>query len=208
MSKLPPDRGDPALVEQLATALRTGGAIVLPTDTVYGVAALPSVPGATARLFALKGRRPDTPLAVLVADESAARAISDLWTPGLERLVARFWPGPLTLVLGRDVSAGSWDLGGDPRTIGVRCPAHPLVRAVAARVGPLATTSANAHGQPTPTTAAAAAATLAGPVAAIADGGPLGAAASTVVDATGPALVLRREGPVPFAEVEAAATEP
>ncbi len=196
---------DPDLVARLASALRSGEAVVLPTDTVYGLAALPSVPGATSRLFALKGRRPEVPLAVLVADVDAARAVASPWTTALDRIAAAHWPGALTLVVGRAASAASWDLGGDPRTIGVRCPGHPLVRAVAAQVGPLATTSANAHGSPTPPTAAEAAASLSGPVAVVADGGPLVAAASTVVDATGEGLVLRREGAITLAQVQAAA---
>ncbi|WCO66445.1 L-threonylcarbamoyladenylate synthase [Iamia majanohamensis] len=199
---------DPDLVARLATALRAGEAVVLPTDTVYGLAALPSVPGATGRIFALKGRRPEVPLAVLVADVDAARAIASPWTDALDRIAAVHWPGALTLVVGRGGGAASWDLGGDPRTIGVRCPGHPLVRAVAALVGPIATTSANAHGQPTPPTAAEAAASLTGPVAVVADGGTLDGVASTVVDATGAALVLRREGALTLAQVEAAAAEP
>lgn len=201
-------RPDPALVEALVAALRAGDPVVVPTDTVYGLAALPSVPGATAGLFALKDRRPDTPLAVLVADVAAARDAAAAWTPSLDRLADRFWPGPLTLVVARGPAAGDWELGGDPGTIGLRCPAHALVRAVAAEAGPIATTSANAHGRPTPSTATAAAATLTGPVAVVADGGPLEGSASTVVDLTGPEPVLLREGPLPLAAVLGALAAP
>lgn len=199
---------DPGLVESLVAALEGGEAVVVPTDTVYGLAASPSVAGATARLFALKDRRPDAPLAVLVPDADAARALIAGWSPTMDRLVGRFWPGALTLVVRRALAAERWELGGDPGTIGLRCPAHPLVRAVAARVGPIATTSANAHGQPTPTTAAAAAATLTAPVAVVADGGAIAGSASTVVDLTGPEPILLREGPIPFASVLEAAADP
>ncbi|HXH56352.1 L-threonylcarbamoyladenylate synthase [Iamia sp.] len=196
---------DPGLVDRLCSALLAGEPVVMPTDTVYGLAILPGVPGATARLFALKDRRPDTPLAVLVADADAARTLSRPLGPEVDRIVERLWPGALTLVLPRAAPVAVWDLGADPRTIGVRCPDHALVRAVARRVGPVATTSANRHGEPTPSTAAEAAATLTGPVAMVADGGPLRGAASTVVDVTGPGWTLLREGPVDIAAVHAAA---
>lgn len=196
---------DADLVDRLAAALLAGDAVVLPTDTVYGLAALPTVPGATARLFALKDRRPDAALAVLVADPDAAIALAAPLAPPLRRVAARLWPGPLTLVLPRGPAAAGWDLGGDPSTIGVRCPDHVLVRAVTARVGPIATTSANRHGAPTPPTAAEAAAALTGPVAVVADGGRLDGTASTVVDATGPGWRVLREGPISLAAVDAAA---
>lgn len=195
---------DPVLVDRLCSALLAGEPVVMPTDTVYGLAVLPGVPGGTARLFALKDRRPDSPLAVLVADADAARALSGPLGPEVDRIVERLWPGALTLVLPRAAPVAVWDLGGDPRTIGVRCPAHTLVRAVARRVGPVVTTSANRHGEPTPPTAAEAAATLTGPVAMVADGGALRGAASTVVDATGTSWTLLREGPVDLASVRAA----
>jgi L-threonylcarbamoyladenylate synthase len=96
------------------------------------------------------------------------------------------WPGPLTLVVGRGARARTLALGDDDTTIGVRCPAHPFVRALAAAVGPIATTSANRHGEPSPTTALEAAASLTGPVALVVDGGPSGTVASTVIDASCP----------------------
>jgi tRNA threonylcarbamoyl adenosine modification protein (Sua5/YciO/YrdC/YwlC family) len=115
------------------------------------------------------------------------------------------WPGPLTLVLRRGGAAATWDLGGDPATIGVRCPAHPLVRAVAAEVGPVATTSANRHGRPTPATAAEAAASLTAPVAVVVDGGALEGEASTVVDVTGDDWRVLRVGPVDLDDLRRAA---
>jgi tRNA A37 threonylcarbamoyladenosine synthetase subunit TsaC/SUA5/YrdC len=89
-------------------------------------------------------------------------------------------------VLHRSPAAAGLALGGDPTTIGVRCPAHPVVRAIAARVGPLAVTSANRHGHPTPPSAREAADGLAVPPDLVIDGGPAGSVASTVVDATDP----------------------
>lgn len=189
------DPPDPATVDLLADALGRGEPVVVPTDTVYGVAAVPSVPGATARLYALKGRRPEVPLAVLVAAPSDLGALAAEVTPELREVVERHWPGPLTVVVRRHDAYAGWDLGGDPSTIGVRCPDHALVRAVAARVGPIATTSANRHGDPTPSSSEAAAASLDGPVAVVVDGGPLVGTPSTVVDATSSRWrILRRGG--------------
>ena len=184
---------DPELVDRLVAALEAGEPVVIPTDTVYGVAALPSVRGATARLYALKDRRPDVPLAVLVAGPADLHDVAAVVDDRTAALVERHWPGPLTVVVRRHPDRAGWDLGGDPTTIGVRSPDHPLVRAVAARTGPIATTSANRHGRPTPATAAEAAAALTGPVAVVADGGVLDGQASTVVDLTvEPWRVLRQ----------------
>lgn len=185
---------DPGLVDRLVEALLAGEPVVIPTDTVYGVAALPSVPGATARLYALKDRRPDVPLAVLVADVAALDGLAATVDDRTAALVAAHWPGPLTVVVRRHPDRAGWDLGGDPGTVGVRCPDDPLVRAVAARTGPIATTSANRSGEPTPPTAAEAAASLTGPVAVVADGGTRDGQASTVVDLTVDPWRILRQG--------------
>ena len=183
---------DPDLVDRLARALLAGEPVVVPTDTVYGVAAVPTVSHATDRLYALKDRRPDVPLAVLIGDPDDAWTLAVEVSPRARELAGRFWPGPLTLVLRRDPGLAGWELGGDPATIGVRCPDSPLVRAVARRVGPIATTSANRHGHPTPVDAVDAAAALLGPVGVVADTGPCDGVASTVVDLTvEPPRVLR-----------------
>ena len=178
-------------VDAAVEALRAGGAVVLPTDTVYGLAALP---GHQDLLYDLKGRPASVPIAVLVADVEQAATIVRL-DDRARRLADAFWPGPLTIVLA--------PVAGDA-TVGVRCPAHELVRALAARVGPLPTTSANRHGQPTPRTAAEAAAALAGQPALVIDGGPCGDTASTVVDLTGEQLVVLREGALSSAAIEVA----
>jgi tRNA threonylcarbamoyl adenosine modification protein (Sua5/YciO/YrdC/YwlC family) len=116
----------------------------------------------------------------------------------------RFWPGAVTLVLPRrpDLNA---DLGDDDATIGMRCAAHPVPLALCATVGPLATTSANRHGQPPATTAEALAAALGPAVELILDAGPCSALASTVVDCTGVEPRLLREGRVAWSEILAVA---
>jgi L-threonylcarbamoyladenylate synthase len=175
---------DPRAVPAVVAALRAGEAVVVPTETVYGLAALPD---RRDLLLELKGRPGSVPIAVLVADAGQATVAAGTALPELaERLAAAFWPGPLTIVV--PTAAGS--------TLGVRCPDHDFVHRVTVEVGPIATTSANRHGEPTPPTAAAAAAALAGAVAVVVDGGELDGLASTVVDATGPELRILREGPI------------
>jgi L-threonylcarbamoyladenylate synthase len=187
-------------VDEVLAALRAGGVVLLPTDTVYGLAVATSVPGATARLFALKQRDPQVPIAVLVGDADQAWTIAAPPVPDAARaLASRWWPGALTLVVRRD-PAWTVDLGGDAATVGVRCPDHDFVRAVCRTVGPLATTSANRHGQPTPTSAAEAAAGL-GEVDLIVDGGRLTGTPSTVVDCTVDPVRVLREGAIAAVEI-------
>lgn len=194
----PVNRPDPmGLLDEAATVLLAGGTVVMPTDTVYGVAALPSVPGATAKLAQLKQRALEQPLAVLVADRGQVAELAEPPGAVAEDWMVEHWPGPLTLVLRRHPSAAALELGGNPATVGVRCPDHPFVRALAARVGPIATTSANHHGEPTPTAAAAAADSLGGLVDLVVDGGPTGSVASTVIDLTGPQPRVLRVGTLP-----------
>ncbi len=182
-------------VERAAKVLLGAGLVVLPTETVYGLAALASDPAATRALFARKGRGADVPIAVLCADAEQAMALTAAAPPLAAELAAAHWPGPLTMVLRRRPGLG-WRLGEPTDTIGVRCPDHDLVRALAARVGPLATTSANRHGLPTPSSALEAAEQLLGPVDLVLDGGALSGTPSTVVDLTGDASRVLRQGAV------------
>lgn len=124
---------------------------MLPTDTVYGIGTRPNDPRATARLFDAKGRPRDLELPVLVPSTAAARDIA-VFDERAEALALRFWAGPLTIVLRRTEASRAWELGGDPGTIGVRMPHHPMALAVLALTGPLAVTSANRSGEPTPST--------------------------------------------------------
>ena len=180
--------------EAAADVLAAGGAVVLPTDTVYGVVVRADLPGAVERLAELKDRAAEQPVAVLVASIGQAEAVGVL-SPAARRLAERWWPGPLTLVLPRRPGLG-WDLGEPAATVGVRVPDHDLVRDLAEALGPLATTSANRHGEPTPPTAVEAAATLARPPDLVVDGGTCAGQASTVVDVTGTEPVVLRPGPI------------
>ncbi|MCB1376449.1 MAG: threonylcarbamoyl-AMP synthase, partial [Rhodobacteraceae bacterium] len=186
----------PDALERASRVLASGGTAVLPTDTVYGVAALAELPRSTDKLFALKDRAAAQPVAVLVANVEQALELVAAPAEDPARWMATLWPGPLTLVLPRSARARDLTLGGDPASIGVRCPDHDFSRALASELGPLATTSANRSGQPTATDAHEAAASLVGEVDLVVDGGPAGTLASTVVDASVPAWSVLREGAI------------
>lgn len=192
-------------LESAIAALRGGQVVALPTDTVYGLAAAPAVPGATALVFAAKRRPTGLDLPVLVGDRDQAKAWAEGWPPLVERLSATFWPGALTLVVRRRNDLMAIDLGGDAGTVGLRCPDHAIPRHLCRAVGPLATTSANRHGAAPLETADAVRAEFGDEVAVVLDGGRCAGAPSTVVDCTGAEPRLLREGRVPWAEVEAAA---
>jgi L-threonylcarbamoyladenylate synthase len=198
-----PAAGD--ALEAAAAALRAGLVVAVPTDTVYGLAADPVVPGATARLFAVKGRPDGLALPVLLADVAAAEHLAGPFAAAARRVADRYWPGPLTIVLSRSAPARQLELGGDQQTIGLRCPAHELLRALLRRTGPLAVTSANPHGEPPLTTAAAVRAAFRTAVAAVLDGGTCAGTPSTVVRVAGDDVELLRAGAIDFTELAAVA---
>jgi tRNA threonylcarbamoyl adenosine modification protein (Sua5/YciO/YrdC/YwlC family) len=195
----------------LATAIQAlgnGSVVALPTDTVYGLAVLPSVASAVDRLFALKERPKDVPLPVLVASWPEVDDLAGPLDTAAELLAARFWPGPLTLVVPRRLGFDT-DLGGPRsarRTIGVRWPDHPVVDSLCRQLGPLVVTSANLHGSPPATTASEVADVFSGHVGAeapavILDGGLCNGLPSTVVECRGPATRCLREGAIPWSEI-------
>ena len=186
--------GDAAAVDVVARVLLDDGIAVVPTDTVYGVAVRAGHPGAAATLAAAKGRPAEQAIAVLAAGREEVAGFARL-DERAEALAGRFWPGPLTMVLARRPDV-DWRLGDPVGTVGVRVPDAPFLAAVIGRVGPLAVTSANRHGQPTPLDAVAAAASLAGSIDVVADGGRCAGTASTVVDLASGAAVVLREGAV------------
>ena len=184
-----------------ARELRGGGVVVIPTDTVYGLAAAADQTAAVEAMFALKQRPVDVTVAVLVTDTDQARRFVDLGPVG-EALAARYWPGPLTIVAPRHV-VGSL-AAGDDETLGVRCPDDEVARSLAAEVGPIAATSANLHGHDTPARAAEVAA-LFPDVAVVLDDGPRPGSASTVVSVVDPHPVVLRVGAISEADIEAIA---
>jgi L-threonylcarbamoyladenylate synthase len=187
---------EPAL-KAAEDALSAGELVVFPTDTVYGVAASPDVPGATDRLFTAKRRPRGLPLPILAAavEDAASVGVFDAraWTLG-----GHFWPGGLTMILPRAPRAKDWDLGDEHVSVGVRIPNHPVALGLLARTGPLAVTSANRSGAPIPPTCEGIRASLADTVAVyLCAGSARGDIPSTVVDLTGREPQVLREGAVP-----------
>jgi tRNA threonylcarbamoyl adenosine modification protein (Sua5/YciO/YrdC/YwlC family) len=172
-------------VEAAALALQRGGLAVVPTDTVYGIAADAFDPAAVRALLAAKGRGREMPPPVLVSAATTLDALA-VRVPGYARaLVDEFWPGPLTLVCHQQSSL-QWDLGETRGTVAVRMPDHDLTREILERTGPLAVSSANKTGMPAATDADQAEEMLGEDVDVIVDDGESpGGEASTIVDVTG-----------------------
>lgn len=180
-------------VRDAAAAVRRGGLVVLPTDTVYGVGADAFAPAAVAGLLAAKGRGRDMPPPVLVPDVRTVDGLVIDLPAGARALVDAFWPGPLTVVCWAQPSL-SWDLGDTGGTVAVRMPDDPVALELLAATGPLAVSSANLSGQPAATTATGARDQLGDAVEVYLDAGERAAAEpSTIVDATqDPVRVLRQ----------------
>lgn len=172
-------------------AVSAGLPVVLPTDTVYGLAVRAGDEPAVEKLFQLKRRPVERSIAILVGDAQQAAEIAHL-NRYEQRVVEQCWPGALTLVLNR-LDTADPSIGRTDGTVGVRCPNNAFVRMLALAVGPLATTSANLSGEPTPVGAVQAADALDGDVSVTIDGGPCEGSASTVarVDHDGDIMILR-----------------
>ncbi len=192
-------------VGRAADILRSGGLVGFPTETVYGLGADATNDRAVARIFEAKTRPRFNPLIVHVATPDAAGTIAE-WSDLADRLAARFWPGPLTLILRRRAESGISKLvsaGGE--TVALRAPAHPLAAALLREAGlPIAGPSANRSGRISPTTAGHVREDLGDRVDMILDGGAcLVGVESTVLDITGDRPALLRPGGIARAEIEA-----
>lgn len=175
-------------------ALGRSALIVMPTDTVYGLAADAFDPTAVRRLFRAKGRSRRMPIPVLVGSRDTMRALATNVTPDTLELARKFWPGALTLICRQQPSL-SWDLGDSRGTVALRMPDHPDTLALLQDHGPLAVTSANLTGEPPATTAQEAFEMLGESVDVYLDAGPTpGSVPSTIIDATGDELVMVRQG--------------
>jgi L-threonylcarbamoyladenylate synthase len=197
-----------ALVEEFRSLLLGGGIAALPTDTFYGLAAHPFNAGALTRLFVLKARPPAKPVLVLVgAPEMLPQVAREVPEAGA-RLLAKFWPGPLTLIL--PARPGLPDLlTGGTGTVGVRQPRQAVTCRLLVSLGfPVTGTSANRSGRPPLTVAAEVAREFGGGVDLILDTGPCpGGLPSTIVDVTGALPRLVRAGAVPWATLQEAVPE-
>jgi tRNA threonylcarbamoyl adenosine modification protein (Sua5/YciO/YrdC/YwlC family) len=181
-----------------AAAIRRGGLVVLPTDTVYGLAADAFGPESVAALLTAKGRGRDMPVPVLVASPTMLHGIADQIPAAGRSLVEAFWPGGLTVICRQQPSL-AWDLGDADGTVAVRMPLHPVALELLRETGPLAVSSANRSGQPAATSAADARQQLGEQVEVYLEAGPTGGSiASSIVDVTADPPVLLRAGAVPL----------
>lgn len=191
------ERPDPHVVEEAARVLRGGGLVIIPTETVYGIAADAGNPAAVARLRAAKGRPETKPLPVMAASPDDVRRLSHNPPPEAWSLARALWPGPLTLVLPAG-SAISETIHAGSNAVGLRSPDHAVALAILTAIGrPLALTSANLSGEPDATSAEAALTALNGRVDLIVDAGAssLGRP-STVLNLTVKPPAILREGGV------------
>jgi L-threonylcarbamoyladenylate synthase len=188
---------DSAAISRTAEVLAGGGVVALPTDTVYGLACRSGHPEAVERIYALKGRPSDKPLPWLVPDADSALSFVNQIPRNARRLMDRFWPGPLTLVL-----------GDEPRTVAIRLPDHDALREILRRAGgPVVATSANVSGQGAAVDAPEVTRTFDGKVDVILDGGPARLARESTIVRVRPdgGVVVLREGQIPEAEIRGAA---
>jgi L-threonylcarbamoyladenylate synthase len=183
-------------LDAAAAAIARGELVLVPTDTVYGVAADAFSPTAVAGLLTAKNRGRAMPVPVLVGEASTLAGLTMSVPRVAKRLAEAFWPGGLTLVIEHAPSL-AWDLGDAEGTVAIRLPDDDVVRALLRRTGPLAVSSANRSGRPAATSAEEATAQLGEHAAVVLDGGPrAGSAPSTIVDCTGPVPRVLRVGAV------------
>src|SRR4051812_10282705 len=184
-------------LDAAAFAIGAGDLVLLPTDTVYGVAADAFSPTAVTGLLAAKNRGRTMPVPVLIGEASTLAGLVVNLPPVAHRLAEEFWPGGLTLVLEHAPSL-AWDLGDAEGTVAVRLPDDDVARDLLRRTGPLAVSSANRSGRPAATTAQEADSQLGEHAAVVLDDGPRAeSAASTIVDCTGATPRVLRVGAIP-----------
>jgi L-threonylcarbamoyladenylate synthase len=183
-------------MDAAVSALKSGRLVVLPTDTVYGLAADAFDSEAVASLLSAKGRGRDMPVPVLVGSWHTIEGLVYSVPHAARELIRAFWPGALSLVVQQAPSL-QWDLGDARGTVMLRMPLHPVAIELLRRVGPMAVSSANISGRPPAVGVEDARHQLGKLVEVYLDAGPSERqAASTIVDLTGPSPVILRSGPV------------
>ena len=194
----------PELLARAGDVLRAGGMVAYPTETVYGLAASAFLVDSVARVFDAKGRPYGQPLPVQIADPAEVDTLARSVPAAARRLIAAFFPGPLTLVLWRQPTVSLTVTGGG-NTVGLRMPDHPVALGVLRAFGaPLVCPSANLTGRRAPMSAADVLEDLDGAVDLVLDGGPTqDRTPSTVLDLTAEPARLLREGKLRRAELEA-----
>jgi L-threonylcarbamoyladenylate synthase len=193
-------RYGPDAVARAAAMLVEGRTVAFPTETVYGLGARADWPSAVQAIFEAKGRAPENPLIVHVADIAAARALAARWTDEAERLAAAFWPGPLTLVVEARAGGVAREVTAGGPTVALRVPSHPVARELIIAVGlPIAAPSANRSTTVSPTTADHVLKTLEGRIDCVLDAGAAARGIeSTIVDVSRSPAVVLRQGAIPL----------
>ncbi len=193
--------GNPQAIPAALEILARDGLVAFPTDTVYGLGADAFTPQAIERVYIVKERSREKAIPILLGDAADLEKVSPPPTERVQRLVDRFWPGALTLILPAK-STLPRQLSPYP-TVGVRVPAHAAACALLRASGPLAATSANISGQKNPLTAQEVLEQLGGRIELILDGGRTpGGESSTVVDCTSPELKILRVGPISLEQLK------
>jgi L-threonylcarbamoyladenylate synthase len=185
----------PKAITTALEILLAGGLIAFPTDTVYGVGSLAFHEKAIESIYIAKERSIEKAIPILLGDSPDLTRVAEEIPLFAMKLVARFWPGPLTVLVPKKQSLP--EVISATTTVGVRVPDHDVARSLLRLAGPMAVTSANLSGHPSPTTAQQVFAQLNGRVALIIDGGETpGGIPSTLVDCTGEEIQILREGPL------------
>ena len=188
-----------AIKRALETLLK-GGLVAFPTDTVYGLGALAFDGKAVESIYLAKDRPIEKAIPVLIGDAADLEKVSDDITDVTRRLVSRFWPGPLTVIVPKKPTLP--EAVSATFTVGVRIPDHPVARELLRAAGPMAVTSANISGQPSPSTAREVFNQLNGRIELIIDGGRTpGGVPSTLVDCSGEEIKVLRDGPISLEQI-------
>ena len=189
------------ILEECTRVVRGDGLLVIPTDTVYGIAADAFSPQGVAKLLQAKGRGRDMPPPVLVPRAETVMGLAEAVDSSVMELTARFWPGPLTIICNAQPSL-HWDLGDTHGTVGLRMPDHADTLALLSKVGPLAVSSANLSGEPAAVNVEQAQNMLGDRVDIFLDGGEApGGQSSTIIDMSGSVPRVLRDGPISFDEL-------
>jgi L-threonylcarbamoyladenylate synthase len=194
---------DAGALESAAAALRAGEVIVVPTDTVYGIAALPDAGEAVRRIYTAKDRPEGLHLPVLAASLDDVHNLGVEFTAAASALAARWWPGPLTLAFGFSPAAARPVWLADRHEVAVRIPANDFLLSLMRITGVMVVTSANRHGEITPASAEEAGRQLSPHVNLVIDSGLLDSSPSTLVNVSSGVATVEREGAIGRHEVAA-----
>jgi L-threonylcarbamoyladenylate synthase len=187
-------------IQQVLKVLRAGGLVAFPTDTVYGLGALAFNGKAVEAIYIAKDRPAEKAIPILLGDLGDLPKVTSSLPPMAAKLASRFWPGPLTLIVPKNLNLP--EAVSATATVAVRVPNHEIARAILRAAGPMAVTSANISGQPSPVTADEVFAQLGGRIELIINGGKTpGGKPSTLVDCTGNEPAILRDGPISMKEL-------